>query len=1196
MFTDILLFELRYRAKRPATYLYFMIFFLLVFGAIASNNVTIGEQAGNLLRNSPAAIFRITAIMSAFGVIIVSAIMSTPILRDYEHGINQMLYSYPLNKFKYLAGRFLGSFIFAIFVFLSIPLGILVGSIITPAVGWIEPSKFDSFRLMAYLSPFLIIVIPNAFFSGTIFFALSSLKRKMIYSYLGSVLLVVFYSWGASQLNKLDSKFLAAIIDPFGLASFFIDTEYWTPAEINTLLVPLSSKLLINRVIWTTIGVLLFAFTFFKFWFATVFEKGSKGKLNVQGDDVAAMAGGFPRVNVRYSTWLHIKEMFSQGWLEFIGTIKEVPFIGIVVAGVLLLASNAISIGEMYGTNTYPVTYNLLDFTSANFMIITFIIITFYSGEIVWRERGHGINQIIDALPLPNWFFVGSKLWTMLLILLLLQTVLLVVNVVTQIFYGFFDFNLPLYFTELFTIQLPVYFGIAVLAMLVQTFSSNKFVGHVVVLFYYITFYIALFALGVEHYLFKFPQVPSSPYSDMNGFGHFLLAVRWYQFAWVLLIIALITITILFWNRGFQLTLQNRIKVAQNQFKGFYRILLIGSLIGFFTVTAVIIYNTTVLNQHANSKDDEKLQVEYEKSYKKYEGIPQPKIKKARVNVDIYPEDRNLIANGIFVLKNETNSEIDSVHFLIAPDIRLIECKMGGNSEIVLSDTRQGYYIAKLGQPLGISDSLLFDFKLEFISKGFKNSRSNSHIVHNGTFINNAQFLPVIGYQSGNEMTNREKRKKYKLPERERMAPKTDSTALMRTYLGDIGDWNDFEAIVSTTPSQIAIAPGYLANEWEENGRRYFHYKMNRPILNFYSFLSADYEVLADKWNDVDLKVYYHNGHEYNIHKMIEAMKASLDYFTLNFSPFQHKELRIIEFPRYASFAQSFPTTIPYSENIGFIANLKSEDDIDYVYYVTAHEIAHQWWAHQVIGGDVQGATLMSEALAQYSALMVMEKRYGKDQMRKFLKYELDRYLRGRRSEMRKELPLTLVENQNYIHYNKGSVVMYALQDYIGEDNVNKALAAYLADWAYLDPPFSTSADFMKYIDAVTPDSLKYLLTDMFENITIFDIKAKEANMEKLENGKYKVTLTADIQKFRADSLGNETAIALNDWIDVGVLTTKEVDGKKKQVALYMQKHKIDSSNPTFEIIVDEKPETAGVDPYNKLIDRHSDNNTVKVK
>ncbi len=1196
MFKDIFLFELRYRAKRPATYLYFLIFFLLVFGATASNNVTIGEQAGNMLRNSPAAIFRIMAIMSAFGVIIVSAIMSTPILRDYDHGINQMLYSYPINKFKYLAGRFLGSFVFAIFVFLSIPLGIMVGSFIAPAAGWIEPSKFDSFRLMAYLSPFLMIVIPNALLSGTIFFALSSLKRKMIYSYLGSVLLVVFYSWGASQLGKLDSKFLAALVDPFGLASFFIDTEYWTPAEINTLLVPLSSKLLINRVIWTAVGALLFTLTFVRFKFATVFEKESKGKLNVQEKDEVTIAGDFPRVNVSYSKWLHFKEMFSQGWLEFKGTIKEVPFIGIVVAGILLLVSNAFTIGEMFGTNTYPVTYNLLDFTSANFMLITFIIITFYSGEIVWRERGYGMNQIIDALSLPNWFFAGSKLWTMLLILILLQTVLFIVNIFTQIFHGFYDFNLPLYFVELYTIQLPVYFGIAVLAMLIQTFSSNKFVGHVVVLFYYITFYIAMGVLGVEHNLFKFPQVPTSPYSDMNGFGHFLVAVRWYQFAWLLLIISLISITVLFWNRGFQLTLLNRFKVARNQFNGFYRILMICSLLGFFAVSAVIIYNTTFLNQHVNSKDEEKLQVEYEKSYKKYEGIPQPKVKKARVNVDIYPNERNLIANGTFTLKNETHTTIDSVHFLIAPDIRLVECNIGVNSELVFSDTKQGYYIAKLENPLSVGDSLEFDFKVEFISKGFKNSKSNRQIVYNGTFINNAQFLPVIGYQPGNELVNREKRKKYKLPEKQRMAPINDSIALMRTYLGEIGDWIDFEAIVSTIPSQIAIVPGYLEKEWFEDGRRYFHYKMDRPILNFYSFLSADYEVLADRWNDVDLKVYYHRGHEYNIHKMIEAMKTSLDYFTVNFSPFQHKELRIIEFPRYASFAQSFPTTIPYSESIGFIANLKNEDDIDYVYYVTAHEIAHQWWAHQVIGGDVQGATLMSEALAQYSALMVMEKRYGKDQMRKFLKYELDKYLRGRRSEMLKELPLTLVENQNYIHYNKGSVVMYALQDYIGEENVNSALAAYLSDWAYLEPPFSNSADFMRYIYNVTPDSLQYLVHDMFETITIYDIKAKEASMEQLEDGRYRVILSGDVQKFRADSLGFEAPLTLNDWIDVGVMANKEIDGKKKQVELYLKKHRIDSSNPTFEIIVDEKPEIAGIDPYNKLIDRHSDNNTVKIK
>ena len=1196
MFWDVFLFELKYRVKRPAAYLYFLILFLLVFGALASNNVTIGEQAGNMLRNSPAAIFRITAIMSAAGMIIISAIMSTPVLRDFEHKTNHLLFSYPLGKFSYLAGRFLGSYVFAVFVFLSIPLGIMLGSVIAPAVGWIEASRFDSFRAMAYFSPFFLLVLPNIFFVGALLFSLTSLKRKVIYSYLGSVILLVIYLGSMAKIQNMESKTLAALLDPFGIAAFYIDTEYWTPAEINTLLVPLSNKLLFNRAIWLLVGFIVLVFTYYRFKFLSVFEKKPKGRVKSHVvESETADSVGFPKAKITHSPSLNVKHLFSIGWLEFTNTIKEVPFIGIVAAGILLLLSNAVSIGEMYGTNTFPVTYNLLQYTSGNFALVVYIIITFYSGEIIWRERGYNINQIFDALPLPNWLLSGSKLWAMFLILVLLQFIFMLVNIFTQVYHGFYDFNLPLYFVELFTIQLPRYFAVAILAMLVQTLASNKYVGHVIMMFYYIFFFIALDVMGIHHFLWKFPQTPSAPFSDMNGGGHFLTALRWYQSAWFFACIVLVVAIILFWSRGYRLSLTDRLKVAREQLGRVYRYILVFSIVGFIAASGVIIYNTVILNKYKSSKEEEKLQVKFENTYKKYEGIPQPKIKAANVNVDIYPNKRDVIISGTFLLKNETHSPIDSVHFMLSSYIDLTKCEIGDNSKLVHDDKEQGYYIVELGKTLNVGDSATFSFGVEYITKGFTNFGGNSSVVANGTFINSAEFFPTIGYQPYNELRSREKRKKYNLPERARMAALTDSAALQHTYLGPIGDWINFEAIVSTIPSQIAIAPGNLEKEWMENGRRYFHYKMERPILNFYSFLSADYQVLEDKWNDVDLKVYYHKGHEYNIDKMIEAMKASLDYFTVNFSPFQHNELRIVEFPRYATFAQSFPTTIPYSESIGFIANLENEDDIDYVYYVTAHEIAHQWWAHQVIGGNVQGATLMSEALAQYSALMVMEKRYGKDQMKKFLKYELDRYLRGRRSEMLKELPLTLCENQNYIHYHKGSVVMYALRDYIGEENVNKALSNYLADWAYLEPPFSTSTHFMKYIENVTPDSLKYLLNDMFETITVFDIKAKDAKMEPLNDGKYKVTLTADVQKFRADSLGYETQIALNDWIDIGVMTTKEVDGKKKQVELFLKKFKIDQTNPTFEIIVDEKPETAGIDPYNKLIDRHSDNNTVKI-
>ncbi len=162
--------------------------------------------------------------------------------------------------------------------------------------------------------------------------------------------------------------------------------------------------------------------------------------------------------------------------------------------------------------------------------------------------------------------------------------------------------------------------------------------------------------------------------------------------------------------------------------------------------------------------------------------------------------------------------------------------------------------------------------------------------------------------------------------------------------------------------------------------------------------------------------------------------------------------MRIIEFPRYGTFAESFANTIPFSEAIGFVTYVDpgTVDQTDIPFYVTAHETAHQWWAHQVMSANVEGGTSIVESLAQYSALMVMKHRYGADGMKKFMRYELNNYLRGRAQERNEEPPLYRVDaNQGYIHYGKGAMVMYEMQDYIGEDNVNKALAEFTKAFAF---------------------------------------------------------------------------------------------------------------------------------------------------
>lgn len=267
-------------------------------------------------------------------------------------------------------------------------------------------------------------------------------------------------------------------------------------------------------------------------------------------------------------------------------------------------------------------------------------------------------------------------------------------------------------------------------------------------------------------------------------------------------------------------------------------------------------------------------------------------------------------------------------------------------------------------------------------------------------------------------------------------------------------------------------------------------------------------------------------------------------------------------------------------------------EDIDYPFYVTSHEVAHQWWAHQVIGGDVQGSVLMSETMSQYSALMVMKHEYGEDKMNKFLEYELNSYLLGRTTERKKEMPLYRVENQGYIHYRKGSLVMYALADYIGEDKLNAALKKYVQQVAFQEAPYTNSLEFMQYIRSATPDSLQYLVTDMFENITLYENKANDAKYEKLKNGKYKVTLTVDAKKLYADSLGVESEAKMNDWIDIGVIAREKVGEHWQDKPLYMKKHRLKSGENKFEFVVDQKPDKAGIDPYNLLIDRNPDDNT----
>jgi ABC-2 type transport system permease protein len=488
-------------------------------------------------------------------------------------------------------------------------------------------------------------------------------------------------------------------------------------------------------------------------------------------------------------------------------------------------------------------------------------------------------------------------------------------------------------------------------------------------------------------------------------------------------------------------------------------------------------------------------------------------------------------------------------------------------------------------------------FATTLAERGFPNSAPLTRIVANGSFLDNSEITPDLGMSRNGLLGDRAKRRRYGLPPDLRPPTLEDERGRARSLLSADSDWVDADITVTTDADQTPIAPGYTVSDTVANGRRTAHFKPDAPINHFFSIQSGRYEVRRDAWQGVDLAVYFHPGHDYNVDRMLKAMKASLALFSEQFSPFQFRQARILEFPSYDTFAQSFANTIPYSEDIGFLTKLEDPEKIDFVTYVTAHEIGHQWWGHQVISSEQQGATMLIESFAQYSALLVMERMYGREHIRTFLKYELDRYLRNRGGEVVEELPLARVENQPYIHYQKGSLVMYWLKEVVGEATVNRALSQLLAQYAFKPAPYPNTTDFLRLLRAAAGPAHDALITDLFEKITLFDAKATGATAVKRADGTYEVTLEIEAHKLYADGKGVETEAPLDEPFDVGVFTAAPGSpGFAAASVLRMERRPIHSGKQTVTLVVDKPPRFAGVDPYNKRIDRNSDDNLTAVE
>jgi hypothetical protein len=1195
MLFGIISFEIRYQLRNPVFWVAVAIFFLMGFGLTASENVSIGTPGG-VHENAPNAIAIATAIFSLFYVFVVTAFVANAIVRDDASGFAPIVRATSVTAHQIVIGRFIGGLMIAWLGYLALPVGMWAGSIMP----WVDPETVGPQVFSYYAWPFLIFAIPNIFLLCAVLFALATLLRSMMAAYVGAIVLVMGYLLTSNVLGqKIEYRETAARWEPLGTGALSEATRYWTQSELNSRLVDLAGTMLFNRALAILLGLLFLGVTL---WRYSLTERAPSrlrlrrlAKRQSREAQLAAapaeLGGGRvvardarPSRTVQFTTRLRVE----------VRQVLTSP--GLIVLALLAVTFTAVVLWvsrSAYGTHDHPTVAATITGVMGGSGLFLIMIAAFYGGELVWRERDRKMNELIDSTAVPGWVMTVPKVLAIFLILLIVNLAAALTGMVYELVEGARTLGIADYFAWFILPAAVDGLLIAILAVFIQVLSPNKYVGWGV-LFVWFVLGIFLNNLGYGNPLYNYGRSPSVPLSDFVGAGSFWKGAALLQFYWLCFAIILAVLAHLLWPRGTDLALRGRFsRMTQRLSVPVLAVVGLAAL-GMGVSGGYAYYNIKVLNRYATSDDVEKYQAAYERKYLKYEKLPQPAVSNVVFNAQLFPGQRMLLTDGRYDLVNKTSAPIRDIHIRFGDrDVEFLKLDVAG-ARLVSDDKQFGYRIYRFDTPLAPGAKTALTFRSRLWRRGFRAFSPATDVLENGTFTNNTDFAPIIGMSRQGLLSDRSKRRRQGLPPELRPAKLEDMSATARNYID--ADWVTSDITLTTDAGQTPIAPGSRVSDVTRNGRRTAHFVSTAPILNFFSMQSANYRVASTVHNRLNLSVYYHDGHDWNAAKMLRAMAVALDYYRAHFGPYQFDYARIVEFPGYNSFAQAFAGTMPYSESIGFNAKTDDPDKIDFTTYVVAHEMAHQYWAHQVIGANMQGGTLTSETLAQYSALMVMKHLYGPDKIRRFLKYELDNYLRGRQGEAVEEVPLERVENQQYVHYRKGALVMYLLQERLGEDAVDRALARFDARFRFKGPPYLRSLDLIDEFkkEAKTPEQ-QQLITDLFERITLYDLKVKNASTKRDTTG-WTTMLTIAADKFYASGKGVETKARLAEPIEVGLFTARPGLGAfAAKDVLMMERWPLHNGDQQIVLHSAKKPAFAGVDPYNFYIDRNSDDNVKEV-
>ncbi|MEO1450890.1 MAG: hypothetical protein AAFV07_15280, partial [Bacteroidota bacterium] len=620
-----------------------------------------------------------------------------------------------------------------------------------------QPNTIAPFSLAPYAQLILGFQWPNLLVFGTLIFLVIIHTRNIYLSFIAIILLVVLQQIAGAAFTGETGSWIAALLDPIGDRAVKYTVQYWPQAQRDTQAIPMKGVILYNRLLWGAIGLVLGIWAYRSFGFQQ-FISGKAGRplQNTQNlfAQINAEKAPFPQIGIRHDPVQFIRNAWHISTREARHIILSWPFAALLLAGLMVVYLQQQQMNPEYGFGMLPTTGRMLRIPLFIFTLVINLITFLYTGVLLHRGNLTRMGPLLDVCPQPDWVFMLGRWVGIIKVQAVLLCLVMIGGILAQAFYGFFQFEIGHYVFELFGLHL-IHFAIwACLAVCIHSLFRNLYLGFFVLLLVPAgliaqnTIADFLNLPFLKEALTQFNAVPGViigfDYSDLNGYGSILPVYALYKFYWVIAGMGLLLLGLALWRRELFFTTGERIDLIKARLKPTLGWLLLSVLIVFLGTGSFIYYQSHFVSRtFFTGSDINSILARQELLYEHLEGISQPRLYKAQIDMNIFPETRDYLAEGTLFYLNKSDAPQDTL-FVFNSLKDSITVSLNRPHTLLANDPLIRLYLFKLDQPLQPGDSV----SLSFTAQNYPNSllHDNSRVLSNGTYLTH-NILPKMEWR-----------------------------------------------------------------------------------------------------------------------------------------------------------------------------------------------------------------------------------------------------------------------------------------------------------------------------------------------------------------------------------------------------------------------------------------------------------------